>query len=47
MFAGAVATRNREGFLLTRVRIPGAGSVRTAWRAPAGTVYYSRNVRVS
>jgi hypothetical protein len=43
-----VATRNREGFLLTRVGIPGPGAVRIAWRNPAtGTVYYSRNASVS
>jgi hypothetical protein len=43
-----VSTRNREGFLVTRVGIPGPGFVRIAWRNPGtGSVYYSRSVRVS
>jgi hypothetical protein len=42
-----VVTRNREGFFLTRVGIPGAGLLRIAWRSPNAGVYYSRTVRIS
>jgi hypothetical protein len=42
-----VSTTNPEGFLLTHVSIPSSGTVRLAWRSPAGSVFYSRLVPVS
>jgi hypothetical protein len=42
-----IAFEQPEGYFTTRQRLPGAGSVRTAWRTPSGHVYYSRVVTVS
>ncbi len=43
----AVSTTNSEGFFLTRVPIPSAGSVRLEWQDPAsGATYYSRTAAV-
>jgi hypothetical protein len=37
-----VTTANRSGVLLVRIRLPGSGAVRLAWRSPRGVTDYSR-----
>jgi hypothetical protein len=37
-----VTTANPSGVLLVRVRLPGSGAVRLAWRSPRGVTDYSR-----
>ena len=41
-----VSTSDPSGFISGHVSVPGAGSVRIAWTAPAGQVFYSRSVPV-
>jgi hypothetical protein len=42
-----VQTASPQGFLLSHVAIPSAGSLRLAWLDPAGSVEYSRTVQIS
>jgi hypothetical protein len=41
-----VRFRQAEGYFTTRVRPPGTGAVRIAWRSPGGHVYTSRSVSI-
>ncbi len=41
-----VRTSNPDGYITSRVKVPGTGSVRTAWVSGSGTVYVSRSVTV-
>ena len=41
-----VRFKQPEGYFTARVRLPGTGSVRTAWTSPSGHVYESRIVAV-
>jgi hypothetical protein len=42
-----VVTRNPSGYLTARVRVPGSGAVRIAWRPAHGAALTSRSVAVS
>ena len=41
-----VAVKNPNGVLAVEVKPPGPGTVRVAWHAPGGIVYYSRDVAI-
>jgi len=42
-----LAFEQPEGYYTTDVRIPGAGSIRSAWRSPGGGTYFSRTAPVA
>ncbi len=44
---GLVQTSSSEGFFTTSLTVPAAGNLRVAWKAPDGTVDYSRSAAVS
>jgi hypothetical protein len=42
----SVGTHSPNGVLVVHMTVPAPGTVRIGWRAPGGSIYYSRGVKV-